>query len=964
MTDFRVACGKHLRRCFATRNFRSWEEFAGYIGSPKPGHKEGECFLQCALKGSEPKQKANGKTAATNRFLENVGSMSVLAYDVDAGQEPQKVIDELKRRDLAFVAYSSFNDTPDHRKTRFAIKLNKPFEIGDDLRQAKLTWRRLYYGIGTDLGIEYDKACSDLTRVFFTARYPDTADPDTRLFEWSHGTGLELSNWIERANSGGFDSLLPKTPPGSKMGAQRERPSHEDSTAAGVNLMRWVAITDGKLQLNDVVQVNNPDDVLSEDFDKSEVVCPFDDQHKSCPGERSTGFFVSNPSNEHSSFGAHCRHNSCAHRDRLDFVAGLMARGDVTKDDLKRFESYENGHDWTDAQKAEAADVVDGSELPFPFHFDYKTGRVMKEPSEGEPFAVCGRIVPKATIHNEHDTEYGKLIEITTRDGRTKTVKLSDASPAEALKKLRSEGLQVFGSTGAENAFKELVAALNPKTIAVEATRPSFHANNSVFISPLGAVIKKDRGDNKKWILSEGLRVKATPQGTLEDWQQGVAIPALSDPTRIPHLGIGVLAGFVGPLLHLLEDDTCMISLSGPTSRGKSSALKLQASVWTPPTGRESLRFEARGSVNAMEAMVEKGNGVSVGLDELAHNKDVGALIFSLASNQGNNRMKTDGSELRRTRYWNTFVLLSGEQTIEQYVKDAGKSFIGGMAARCADVTVAGLPPHPEPSKIDEILANAGKFYGVAGPLFVQQLMQKEDLDELHRRVAEHQRNLAKDDATGAELRASKPFALLAVAGEIAKRAGVLPDDIDHIACVRWAAKQAQISTAIESLDTVEQSINEVFEFIARNNGGRIVHVSSVGANNNAGYNGAAGWFDRDTRIVYLLWTEFTRVCKTDASAVAKELLSRGVAKPRKKGKRQEPFHSAGLPGRLPPAKHIRIMLDAVERLELRSEISEILREKVIALWGSDAPKEAFLNFKVICDRFEADRASGSVSWH
>jgi hypothetical protein len=292
------------------------------------------------------------------------------------------------------------------------------------------------------------------------------------------------------------------------------------------------------------------------------------------------------------------------------------------------------------------------------------------------------------------------------------------------------------------------------------------------------------------------------------------------------------------------------------------------------------------------------------------------------------------------------------------------------MAARCADVTVAGLPPHPEPSKIDEILANAGKFYGVAGPLFVQQLMQNEALDELDCRVAEHQRNLARDDASGAELRASKPFALLAVAGEIAKRAGVIPEHLDHMACVRWAAKQAQVSTAVEALDTVEQSIDELFEYIATHKGGRIVRVGFAGANNNAGYNGAAGWFDPDTQTVYLLWNEFSRVCKTDPSAVAKELLSRGVAKPRKKGKRQESFHKNGLPGGLPPAKHIRLMLDAVEELEPRSKIIETakqdrgLSDKVIELWGPDAPDKAFLNFKFICDRIEADKASGSSSWH
>ncbi len=923
MTEVSISRGPDSRktRKFTTKTFKDWKSFAEYAGKPKFGEKEGECFLQGTLKSPDPKQKPNGKTSYSNRYIENVEAMHIIAFDVDDDQEPGVIIETLRERGLAFGAYSSFSDSPDHRKTRIVVRLVEPFQISGDLKTDKLRWRRIYVGVADDLGIEIDKACLDLTRLFFTARYPEGIDPDTRLFDWEDGEGLDVTAWVDRAESGEFDHLLPKKPTLDKLTHQKERVAGDDPKIEGVNLVQWAAITEGKLLLNDVVCMNDNGDILSQDEDKSEVICPFDDEHESCPGERTTGFFVSNPSEDHPSFGAYCCHASCSRRDRLDFLRGLIERGDVTFDELKDPTCYQDGESWDEKKKAELNNCLSrDSGLPAPFFLDKKTQRVMKRLASEDrgPLTVCGMIKPIATIRNELDTGYGTLVVIQTRDGIEKEVTLkASMKPGDAATILRDSGLQVFASQGAEAAFKELIAAINPGRVIIEATRPSFHDDNKVFITPLGEVIRKSNDEDKtEWRLNDSIRLKAESRGTLEDWREHVAKPCFAEKEYLPHFGLGLLTGLVGPLIHLLEMDTCMVNLSGPTSSGKTSALKVQASVWGSLKGKESLRFEARGTSNAMEALIERGNGISVGLDELAHAKDVGGLIFAIASGQGNNRMKTDGSELRHTRRWRTFVLMSGEKSIREYVEGDGKQFLGGMATRCADVSVANLKKHPTPSMIDDILSNAQLYNGTAGPAFVRQLLDQ-DTTELKTRLDELSEQLAGEKASGAERRANLPFALMALAGEIAVKAKILSSDTDYMSCVKWALNEAAHSMAAQSLDTIEESIKAVFKFIAANMDGRIVRLSNDGTEEHTPVWGAAGWYNPNKGIVYLLWDDFTAQCTTDASAVAKELLKRELCLPRKKGDRQGPYHMK-LPNR-PDAKHIRIKHDFEEAVETES---------------------------------------------
>jgi hypothetical protein len=237
--------------------------------------------------------------------------------------------------------------------------------------------------------------------------------------------------------------------------------------------------------------------------------------------------------------------------------------------------------------------------------------------------------------------------------------------------------------------------------------------------------------------------------------------------------------------------DSSGINQSGPSSRGKSTAQRLAASAWSlPRLGAGGLFRSMRVSENAVEAWAEQANGTVLVLDDLAHcdGRAVARLIYALAGGVGKGRMRSDTS-IRPSYRWATFTLLSAERSLEETVRRAGGSWQAGMAVRIADVDVTSVN-----AAVDaETLADVGgieRHFGHAGPAFVHALIA----DGVHHhpeRLREHvlaaARRLAGDTASAATSRAATSFAVLLVAGELARAAGILPATTAVSEAVQWA---------------------------------------------------------------------------------------------------------------------------------------------------------------------------------
>jgi len=139
--------------------------------------------------------------------------------------------------------------------------------------------------------------------------------------------------------------------------------------------------------------------------------------------------------------------------------------------------------------------------------------------------------------------------------------------------------------------------------------------------------------------------------GTLEEWQ------AMIETTRGNHLLTFVLAvSFAAALLDYSDVESGGFNLSGQTSRGKTTALQVSASVWG--SGAATNQASRTGTLintwlttdNGLEALAQAHAGMPLLIDEIGTHTSGPLPIYSLFAGQGKTRMSGRISMGRRGR--------------------------------------------------------------------------------------------------------------------------------------------------------------------------------------------------------------------------------------------------------------------------------------------------------------------------
>jgi hypothetical protein len=279
-------------------------------------------------------------------------------------------------------------------------------------------------------------------------------------------------------------------------------------------------------------------------------------------------------------------------------------------------------------------------------------------------------------------------------------------------------------------------------------------------------------------------------RGTYQGWRE--AVDAALSVTECPHWTLGAAAGFVGPVIGLCDFDTCGINFSGPTSRGKTTAVALGVSPWTSPliTSGGLLR-SMRTTENSIELAARQANHTILGLDELGHvdGKLVARAIYFLSGGISKARMSAKLTAQPQYR-WHTFVLLSSEMSLAQKVIGDGGKWTGGMAVRFVDVDCTDVDAKVPKDTMAKI-AGIHQHYGVANFVFGTAFLDAEletdaSAAQLRAKVLDAADKIAGEDADGARRRAAMPFALIGICGTLAREFGVLPKTADIDGAVTW----------------------------------------------------------------------------------------------------------------------------------------------------------------------------------
>jgi uncharacterized protein (DUF927 family) len=351
-----------------------------------------------------------------------------------------------------------------------------------------------------------------------------------------------------------------------------------------------------------------------------------------------------------------------------------------------------------------------------------------------------------------------------------------------------------------------------------------------VYVFPWGAV--GDAGDEDPVYQPEHRSVlTSAPQrsGDLDSWRKEVAKLAIGNPVLL----FALSAGFAGPLLRFACIEGGGFHLHGSSSRGKTTAAQMSASVWgcgADPAEAPGAAFIRKWNTtaNAVEAIAADHCDRLLVLDEIGESQaqDLGRLIYQLAGGQGKSRLTREAAP-RAPRTWRVLMLSTGEVPVQTAIESAGRRAKGGQLVRMVDIPATGedgdviQDPHGStPAEfVHRVKRACATHYGTAGRAFIRYLCRQGSIGDLSKMVqedlAEAHRRLVPRRAAEEVSRVVRRFALVQVAGELACAARVLPfepGDVSQAVRVvleRWLY--------VHGRGPMERAIEQLRAFILRN---------------------------------------------------------------------------------------------------------------------------------------------------
>ncbi|HGB5011328.1 TPA: DUF927 domain-containing protein [Salmonella enterica subsp. diarizonae serovar 61:r:-] len=381
---------------------------------------------------------------------------------------------------------------------------------------------------------------------------------------------------------------------------------------------------------------------------------------------------------------------------------------------------------------------------------------------------------------------WGQLLAFKDRDGCYKRFIVPDAElhkqGSDIPRQLAADGLWINTDMG-----KRLLAYLNivrsPKRITC--TPSTGWCGENAFVLSDGAV----GPGAEKVIFQHTGRVKhhTGQAGTLDEWKQSIAAPVAGNSRLI----FAVCVALAAPLMSPAGLEGGVFSLLGVSTKGKSTAQRVAASVWGKGTTDGGYVGTWNATETAVEMLAAAHNDMPLILDELkaASPKLVGRVAHTLAAGQGKAR-GTKEITLRENFRWRTLVLASSEKPFESFLHAAGEIVEAGQQARFVDVpaivneitgvfdNLHGVPVSTENAKAfaDNLSRAAVRYYGTAGRAWLNYLTAA-GFGQINLLVGELRdtfRQQYRPDDAGSQLdRVLERFTICAVAGELATRAGV-----------------------------------------------------------------------------------------------------------------------------------------------------------------------------------------------
>jgi len=467
-----------------------------------------------------------------------------------------------------------------------------------------------------------------------------------------------------------------------------------------------------------------------------------------------------------------------------------------------------------------------------------------RDGNELAPQWLCSRLDVTARTRDAEGNSWGYLLAFSDPTGRPREwampARMLSGDGGEYRAALLGMGLSIATNPQCRNRLTEYLQTRQPEALATCTERIGWHptAEGAAYVLPHETI-----GDGAERIVHQTeAPVENTfkVRGDVAAWRERIGALCVGN----SRLVFAVASAFAGPLMRPGGVDSGGFHLRGDSSSGKTTALRVAASV----NGAPGYMQRWRTTDNALELIAAQHCDALLILDELGQveGRVAGECAYMLANESSKGRASR-GAALRVRLTWRLLFLSAGELGLADHMAEAMKRARVGQEVRMVDLAAdagAGMGAFENlhgreggAALATDLTRAAAAVYGAPGRAWLAWLAPQ--WSGLAKRLRERTDALraawVPEGASGQVERVAARFALVAVAGELATEAGLTgwsqgeADRALRTCFESWLAQRGGTGNA-----EVRQILRQVRRFIETNGEGRFTWWHRAADDHNA----------------------------------------------------------------------------------------------------------------------------------
>lgn len=302
---------------------------------------------------------------------------------------------------------------------------------------------------------------------------------------------------------------------------------------------------------------------------------------------------------------------------------------------------------------------------------------------ETPPEFVCSRLEVLGVSRDADGYEWGRLVAVVDPDGQRHEwalpMSMLAGDGADYRAELLRMGLILAPTRKARDRLHTYISTTQSTTRVRCVSRTGWHG-------PVYVLADTTYGaDSERVILQTAAPAehRTRTSGTLGEWKQEIGTLCIGN----SRLAFALSCAFAAPLLYLADEESGGFHLRGPSSIGKTTALRVAGSAWGGG-GVNGYVTAWRATANGLEAVAAAHCDGLLCLDELGQVAacEAGEAAYMLANGSGKSRARRDGTA-RAPASWRVLGLSTGEPSLADRMREAGQRVHAGQETRLVDIS-------------------------------------------------------------------------------------------------------------------------------------------------------------------------------------------------------------------------------------------------------------------------------------